>query len=102
MNADETHSNEYAKGNISTQTFNQRIEVGKRRQSVGSYRASKLGQSYVDPSMRQRSYKQPVRDSNNPGVAAPTRQKANSTSKSSIPPRQTFTEPQSRGYNPYA
>jgi len=106
MSADQTHSNEYAKGSLSLQTFNQRVEVGRRSRTVGSYQSSRLGQTYVDPSMRKRRYEQPSRTSDRTGVSAPNRQEMNAggvaSTKSSVPPRQSFNEPQSRGYNPYA
>jgi len=106
MSSNDTHSNEYAKGSLSMQTFNQRVEVGRRRRTVGSYRSSRLGQTYVDPSMRKRRYEQQSRTPDGAGISAPTRQETNAggvaTTKSSVPPRQSFNEPQSRSYNPYA
>ena len=96
------HSNEYAAGTVSTQSFSQRKEVERNRSVIGAYMQSQIGTSYIDRSVLQkpkpRRALSPVKDTN-------TRQEINSR----IPTRyerpaadHTFREPPSRGYNPYA
>jgi len=110
MNSDETHSNEYGKGSVSQRTYEQRVQASEKRSIVGAYRQSTLGQAYVDPSVRRSRHEQASSRATKPaGLDQRSRQDMNarrgapgaSPHGGSVPARQAFNEPQSRGYNPY-
>lgn len=107
INADDTHSNEYAANTHSEQTFEQRIQAENERKIISPYRDSKLGASFVHRQNKQ--FERPKKTFERPKQSKPTRQEMNAGSKSVgvptapvTPSRQIFHEPQSRGYNPYS
>lgn len=95
------HSNEYAAGTISTQSFSQRKEVERNRTVIGAYMQSQIGTFYIDRSVLQkpkpRHRLSPVKDTN-------SRQELNSRTPTRYerPAGHSFREPPSRGYDPYS
>jgi hypothetical protein len=91
ISSDETHSNEYAAGTASEQTFSERKQIEQTRSRVAGYQYSKIGQNFIsrDSSVRStpRHYKRPERKM--------TRQEVNSR------PQPTFREPTVRRYDPF-
>jgi len=84
------HSSELAgKGAPAPQSFTERRQLEKQRQTVGGYQQSLMANSYVQrgqvrPPVRQSSLTTPL-----------PRQQA-------MPETQSFKEPPGRGYNPYS
>lgn len=106
------HSTGYARvasggsiGSTNAQSFRQRIGIDRSRQTVRRYGDSMIGQGHMKETAR------PQLDSSNPLRQSETsipssRQQLNSRGSmgrpqtGGVPPR-TFTEPPTRGYNPY-
>ena len=88
----------------STQTFEQRMKMERNRQHVGSYREASVLQANQRPSTAVQPVEpsQPVRRTSRIDVVKPGRQQANSQmiQRPSVS-RPNFSEPSSRGYNPY-
>lgn len=112
ISQDDTHSNQYAAGTASDQTFSQRKQVEQSRTTIGSYQQSAIGNNFAP----RGEYVRPARKYAQPGQRA-SRQEMNanggsvpeqsssrgSLSRQSMNARpQTFKEPPARGYNPYA
>ncbi|HEY1085726.1 MAG TPA: hypothetical protein VGE34_03305 [Candidatus Saccharimonadales bacterium] len=111
ISSDDTHSNQYASGTTSSQSFSERKEIEKNRQIIGGYHQSKIGQNfapqgeYVRPRPRAQvpSRKLTRQEMNanggfipeRPDSAPASRQEMNASSRAS------FREPPTRGYNPY-
>lgn len=101
------HSNAYAHiahgssiGSTDTQSFNDRLNIHRNRQSVRHYGDSLIGRG----EMRTASKDQMTLKRFDPlnyhrtsprGVGVPPR------NRSAVPPRPSFREPPTRGYNPY-
>ena len=117
-NLDDTplHSSSYADvasvggfGSVTPQTFSQRMHIENNRTSVGKYRNSMLGHGNHRNSHYQRV--DIVNASTRPGVESnvaargattPLRPTGRAISDiAQAPPRRNFTEPSTRGYNPY-
>jgi hypothetical protein len=119
-NIDQTplHSSGYAEvarknkiGAYSPQTFNQRLHMERNRTSVGGYHHSMLANGHHRSGQYQRmdvtaSPVRPGAEAVNPRGnqvdASAGRQPGRLISDVTRPmPRQNFSEPQTRGYNPY-
>lgn len=109
------HSSTYADianrgliGSTNAQTFGQRNHVDQNRTSVRKYRDSYIGQGALrhqariatdSPPGRDSAYKPPVSQSQSPGhsVIKPIGRPVTPP-----PPRSSFKEPPTRGFNPYS
>jgi hypothetical protein len=119
-NLDDTplHSNGYAEvantgsfGVVTPQTFNQRIHIENNRTSVRKYRDSMIGHGHHRNSHYQRvdianatSRPVVVNDSTIASQRNPTPRRAATraiAAVAKVPPRQGFSEPSRREYNPY-
>ena len=106
------HSTGYAKvasgssiGSTNTQSFRQRAGIDRNRQTVRRYGDSMIGQGHMKETARtQLNASNPLRQSEAP--MSSSRQRFNARGSvgrpqlGGVPPR-TFTEPPTRGYNPY-
>jgi hypothetical protein len=95
------HSNEYAAGTVSTQSFSERKKIEKNRNVIGAYMQSQISTSYIDRSVLQKPKPRPA----NPALnRSNSRQEVNSrlTARPIATTKHTFREPPSRGYDPYA
>lgn len=103
------HSNAYAHiahggniGSTDTQSFKDRLHVHRTRQTVRKYSDSLIGrgemQSLAKPQMENplRQPERPNRRQTSRGVGLPKR------NIPPVSPRQSFREPPTRGYNPFA
>lgn len=120
MNPDDvnTHSNHYAGGTASEQSFSERLKIEKQRKVIGAYQQSQIGTSFVT---RGEYVRKKIRVPGSRGEKKHTRQEMNAGGGtfSDIPERQavpktrqqmnsraggaiSFREPPSRGYNPYS
>jgi hypothetical protein len=86
------HSNEYAAGTVSLQTFAERKEIEKTRSVVGGYLQSQIGTSYIDRSVLQKPQPRPPVTSLK---RTNSRQEMNSrtSSRYARPDTHTFREP---------
>ncbi|HET6746924.1 MAG TPA: hypothetical protein VFH06_02345 [Candidatus Saccharimonadales bacterium] len=104
------HSNAYARvahgdsiGSTDTQNFQDRMHVHRNRKAVRHYGDSLIGRgdmretarTDMDSPLRQAEDASSRQRFNTRGVGVPRR-------TSPLPPRQSFREPPSRGYNPFA
>ena len=113
MSADEAHSNDYAAGTTSEQSFAERKVVEQSRETIAAYRFSKLGTNFAPRGEYARPKPRPRPRPEAPGE---TRQEANArgglaTRRLLSPPKADkqqpgpapgFREPPARSYNPYA
>lgn len=92
----DAHSNQYAAGTASDQTFSQRKEIEQNRTTIAAYQHSVIGRNFTPRGeyvrSKPRQYKKPERSEAQSSVS---RQAANARP-------QAFKEPPTRGYNPYA
>lgn len=111
------HTNQYAEGSVSTQTFSERKKLEHDRKTVNAYQFSQLGSSFITKGEYTR---EKIRVPGRSREPRHTRQEMNANGgtfsdvpkRSSVPnTRQktnarpggmTFREPPSRGYNPYS
>jgi hypothetical protein len=103
------HSNAYAQeangesiGSTNAQTFGQRYHIERNRRAVRSYRDSYVGQGALQHRARTSNPLQRL-DS---GSARQSQNAKNPSTplvppRSSAPPRPTFKEPPTRGFNPF-
>lgn len=85
-------------GSTSTVSFNQRLQIDKNRQLVNGYERSAIANSRGV--LRAKTFNRDAAKSNIRGFADRSLQQSNSAGSSSIPHH--FSEPTSRGYNPYS
>ena len=111
------HSSGYAEiaqpkkiGSMAPQSFSQRLNIEKNRQAVGKYHHSMLANGHHRHANYQRtmdvvSPRSDVGQSAAPHASSPRRSFNRTPSRliADVKPiaRQNFTEPTSRGYNPY-
>lgn len=116
-NLDDTplHSSGYAEiarpkkiGAMSPQSFNQRLHVERNRQAVGTYHHSMIATGHHRNGHYQRMDITPAMRPNSGEVSAPRSRpdapgfrSQNRLIADIKPARQNFSEPPSRGYNPY-
>jgi hypothetical protein len=108
------HTNQYAEGSVSAQTFSERKKIEHDRKKVNSYQFSQLGTNFISKGEYAREkIRVPGRKHEHPR----TRQEVNAggfsgvSRRSNVPQtrqqtnaqngRTAFREPPSRGYNPY-
>ena len=91
------HTNQYAAGTVSSQSFTERQAIERRRQIIQSYQQSRLGTTYAD---RKEKARLAIARSRSDKAENTTRRDANTSS--TAPTAHRFKEPPSRGYNPYA
>lgn len=112
ISQDDTHSNQYAAGTASDQTFSQRKQVERSRATIGSYQQSAIGNSfaprgeYVRPARKyarlgQRSPRKEM-DVNGNSIQEQSSPRGSLSRQSMNARPQAFKEPPARGYNPYA
>jgi hypothetical protein len=106
------HSSAYARvaggssfGSTNAQTFGQRRDIHRKRQAVRHYGSSMIGQNHMGETVR------PALDGSNP-LRQSTAEAARrfeprgsvGVSRSGVqaPPRPRFSEPPTRGYNPFS
>lgn len=92
------HSNQYAAGTVSSQSFTERQAIERRRQIIQSYQQSRLGAVYADRKELARLSVARSRPTKVDAVKSPQQASVRPTS----PKVHRFSEPTSRGYNPYA
>ncbi|HEY0965669.1 MAG TPA: hypothetical protein VGE13_04280 [Candidatus Saccharimonadales bacterium] len=112
ISQDDTHSNQYAAGTTSEQTFSQRKEIEQNRRTIAAYQHSAIGRNFAPHGEYVRSprtYKKPEsrasrQEMNANGGSVPERSESQiSASRQAANARpQTFREPPTRGYNPYS
>lgn len=98
------HSNEYAAGSASSQSFAERQAIERHRRMIKAYSQSRLGSPFAD---RTQSKDTSLRASDTHTVpptqrsasSLRTRQEINSRPDTNVPHR--FVEPPARRYNPY-
>ncbi len=94
------HTNKYAAGTVSTQTFAERQAIEKQRRVIRSYRDSLIGRQPISEPRSVAAPKRPLGVTKSPM----TRQEMNARGSLVSPPSvgHTFHEPPRRGYNPYS
>lgn len=109
ISSDDTHSNEYAAGTVSDQSFTERKQIENNRKTVGAYQFSQIGQNflprgeYVRPKPRQlrvAERKSSRQEMNANGGIVPERPTGGPTTRQQM--NAGFHEPPARSYNPYA
>lgn len=103
------HSSQYAEaasggsmGSTSAQSFQQRIQIDRSRQSVRKYRDSHIGRAIplrIDDAIVASRIPEPQKDTS----PIAQRQEKNATSQpiSIVKPQPSFKEPPHRGFNPF-
>lgn len=95
-------------GSASNQSFQQRIEIAQQPRTIAGYKRSAIGGRFgvlkakkAEP--RTSRLKRSTAPSDGDGAgAASSRQAFNAGDTPPEPPKATYKEPPSRGYNPYA
>ena len=110
ISSDETHSNQYASGTESEQSFAQRQEIEKSREVIQAYHHSQIAQNfaphgeYVRAKPRVHKQQKLTRQEMNARGLAPERGSVQPASRqaTNTRPQTGFHEPLARGFNPYS
>ena len=113
ISAQDAHSNQYAQGSASDQSFSERLDIERHRERVAAYRNSSIARAsasrgqYSRP--KPRSFKPIVEKKStrqemnaNHGFVPEQGDAQNAKTNNAIRPQAMFREPVARGYNPYS